>query len=138
REIGKNLNLSKAARDDAFVGGLLHDAGKLVLAHYCPDMYREALLRAQRQSLPIREAEHAIFGTTHAEVGGYLLWLWGLPDTSTEVATLHHRLPEGRQHTPGPVLAVHIADALLNPRPDQELDWERLRDTPWKIGRAHV
>ena len=131
REIGKNLNLSRTAMDDAFVGGLLHDVGKLVLAHYCPELYREVLLRAQRESVTVREAEQAIFGTTHAEVGGYLLWLWGLPDSITEVAALHHRLPEGRQHTAGVVLAVHIADALLNPRPDQELDWEHLRGTPW-------
>ena len=131
REIGKNLNLSRTATDDAFVGGLLHDVGKLVLAHYCPESYREALQRAQKESLPIREAEQAVFGTTHAEVGGYLLWLWGLPDTITEVAALHHRLPEGRQHAAGAVLAVHIADALLNPRPDQALDWDHLRDTPW-------
>lgn len=130
REIGKNLNLSKSARDEAFVGGLLHDAGKLVLAHYCSDSYREALLRAQRESSTIREAEQATFGTTHAEVGGYLLWLWGLPDAITEVAALHHRLPAGRQ-TPGALLAVHVADALLNPMPERALGGEQLRDMPW-------
>ena len=131
REIAQSMALPQAVVDEAFVGGLLHDSGKLVLAQNCAESYREALLRAQRESIPVRDAERAVFGTTHAEVGGYLLWLWGLPDPITEVEVLHHRLPPGRQHTPGAVLAVHIADALVNRRPDEDLDWERLWGAPW-------
>lgn len=131
REIAKSFGLPAAAAEDAFVGGMLHDAGKLLLAQHCPDLYREALQRARRESLPVREAERAVFGTTHAEVGGYLLWLWGLPDSITEVAALHHRMPAAGQNFPSAVLAVHIADALLNHDAEQALDWEPLRQQPW-------
>jgi len=129
REIAKGLGWTRSAIDDAFVGGLLHDAGKFVLAHNCSEPYGEALAIAKREAKPIREAELAVFGTTHAEVGGYLLWLWGLSDGITEAAALHHRLPTDPRVPPGPVAAVHVADALVNGRVQEDLDREYLSRT---------
>jgi HD-like signal output (HDOD) protein len=130
-EIGTTLNWSKSAMNDTFVGGLLHDTGKLVLAHNCPDQFRDALTRAQNNHEPLREAERSVFGTSHAEVGGYLLWLWGVPDEVTEVAAMHHSPAGLSGHVPGPVLAVHVADALLNGRFDEDVDLDRLRAAGW-------
>jgi HD-like signal output (HDOD) protein/ActR/RegA family two-component response regulator len=129
REIAKSLGWVRSAIDDAFVGGLLHDAGKFVLAHNCPEPYSQALAAAQREAKPVRETELAVFGTTHAEVGGYLLWLWGLSDGITEAVALHHRLPTDSRHQPGPVVAVHIADALVNRRIAEDLDQDYLTRT---------
>ena len=129
REMAKSLGWTRSTIDDAFVGGLLHDAGKFVLAHNCPEQYGEALAAAERDAKPIRETEFAVFGTTHAEVGGYLLWLWGLSDGITETAALHHRLPTDPRHQPGPVVAVHIADALVNHRISEDLDQDYLTRT---------
>ena len=130
-EIARSLAWPKAAVNDSFVGGLLHDAGKLILAHHCPDQYRQALDLAQRNSLPLRETEREVFGATHAEVGGYLLWLWGLPDEITEVAAMHHHLPANPQQPAGPTEAVHVADALVNQRLDQDLDHQRIAGIGW-------
>lgn len=127
REIGRSLQWPRPIVDDCYVGGLLHDSGKLVLAHNCPDLYRKALAQSKKQDRPIREAEREVFGTTHAEVGGYLLWLWGFPDLVTEVAAMHHMLPSEGTPAAKPVLAVHIADALVNGRVEEDLDRERLR-----------
>jgi putative nucleotidyltransferase with HDIG domain len=114
RQIAKSLGQPRSSAEDAFVGGLLHDIGKLVLASHCPGQYKQALLKAQEQSIPIRDAEQAVFGTAHDEVGGYLLWLWGLPGPVADVATRHHRYPADSELSVSPVLAVHIADALVN------------------------
>jgi uncharacterized repeat protein (TIGR03803 family) len=54
------------------------------------------------------------FGTTHAEVGAYLLWLWALPDPITEVVLRHHELPADLEGISSPTMAVHVADALIN------------------------
>ena len=129
-EIATSLEWSKAAVNDTFVGGLLHDTGKLILAHHLPDRYREVLARAQH-GVSVREAEKEMFGTTHAEVGGYLLWLWGVPDEITEVAAMHHQLPPDRHQAPGPVAAVHVANALVHQRVEQDLDQELLATMGW-------
>lgn len=130
-EIAHSLTWSQSAMNDTFVGGLLHDAGKLVLAQHCPDAYRTALLRAHGGGASIREAEQEVFGTTHAEVGGYLLWLWGIPDEITEVAATHHRRPVDPERPASPADAVHVADALVNQRIDQDLDRARVENLGW-------
>ena len=59
-----------------------------------------------------------MFGSTHAEVAGYLFGLWGLPVPVVEAIALHHT-PEAAGHRRFDVItAVHVANALV-PRPDQ-------------------
>ena len=98
--------------DTAYAGGLLHDLGKLVLAASAPDDYSAILKRAVAERITTEEAELDGFGTTHAEVGAYLLGLWGLPDRLTEVLAFHHHPRAYADRGFTPVLAVHVADAL--------------------------
>ncbi len=98
--------------DYAFMGGLLHDAGKLVLATDLAAQYREALALAAAENLSEPEAERRVFNATHGEVGAYLLGLWGLPDPIVEAVAFHHHPADCAAKTLGPVAAVHIANAL--------------------------
>lgn len=141
RRIAKSMKLSKSEMDDAFLGGLLHEIGKLVLVANYPQEYEQAIMRSTREQIRIANAERQIFGATHAHVGAYLLWLWGLPPGVIETVTSQCR-PLAALN-PGPVLAVHIADAMLTPVPENPVDaealaaagmsdrlpeWERLRE----------
>ena len=100
--------------EDAYTAGLLHDAGKLALAIHLPRPYAEALALAQAQNLPIFEAETTILGASHAEVGAYLLGLWGLPKTIVEALAFHH-CPEVLSEAEfSPLSAVYAADCLVN------------------------
>lgn len=76
--------------EQAFAAGILHDVGKLILADKMPDKYAEIITRAKEASLSITEVERQQLGTSHAEVGGYLLALWGLPVPLVEAVTSHH------------------------------------------------
>lgn len=112
REIAKSQKVSKQFLDDTFVAGLLHDVGQLVLVSNHPEKYDRVLSALAGGDRTIAEAERETFGTTHAEMGGYLLWLWGLPDPVVEAVAFHHN-PSG---CPGggfaPLTAVHVANAL--------------------------
>jgi len=70
--------------DDAFLAGLLHDAGKLVLAANVPEHYIQALTLASQRGLHPCDVERGVMGASHAEIGAYLLGLWGLPDPIVE------------------------------------------------------
>lgn len=120
RRIAQSLELSAAAADYAFVGGLLHDVGKLLLACNYPEKYDEAMSRARELRTLQRMAEVQAFGTTHAEVGAYLLWLWALPDPITEVVLRHHEFPADPARMSSPAGAVHVADTLINGGLDQD------------------
>ena len=59
-------------------------------------------------------AEEHTFGANHAEVGGYLLGLWGLPVPVVEAIALHHQPGMCPHLAFSPLTAVHVADALVN------------------------
>ncbi len=101
-------------REAAFTAGLLHDCGKLVLMSNLPEYYSKAEALAREQRLPLWKAEREIFGVTHAEVGAYLLGLWGLPDPLINALAYHHHPMSCPEQTFGPLTAVHVADALAH------------------------
>jgi putative nucleotidyltransferase with HDIG domain len=97
---------------EAALGGLFHDIGRLILASQLPGPYREVLGRIEAERLTTVEAERQVLGATHAEVGAYLLGLWGLPDALIEAVAWHHtpsRCPGGSFTA---LTAVHAADVL--------------------------
>jgi putative nucleotidyltransferase with HDIG domain len=121
RQIARSMGLIPAVVDHAFVGGLLHDIGKLVLASNYPEQYHEILQRVGEGSVRISDAECDTFGTSHAEIGAYLLWLWGLPDPVAEILALHHH-PSSDAEVPPAVVAVHFANALVNEESERDMD----------------
>lgn len=104
--------LESMSCEEAFVAGLLHDVGKLMLMANRPEDYRTVLALAQRKELPLTAAEAKVFGATHAEVGAYLLGLWGLPVPIVEAVALHHQPATGIQAEFSPLTAVHVANVL--------------------------
>jgi HD-like signal output (HDOD) protein len=108
--IGLAEKIGKMAMDACFLGGLMHDAGRLILVKNMGEQYARALALAAQDGKDLHEAEKEVFGITHADVGAYLLGLWGMPDTVVEAVLLHHvpdATPPDGFH---PALAVHVAD----------------------------
>lgn len=101
---------------DATVGGLLHDIGKLVLIHAVPDRYERALAAVDDKATLPSDTERQLLGATHAEVGAYLLGLWGLPDTIIEAVAFHHALESLNAANFTPLTAVHVANSLVHER----------------------
>jgi HD-like signal output (HDOD) protein len=89
RKIAEMQRLSPLAIDDASTAGLLHDTGKLVLASCMGNEYKMALEMTAQTGIGLTEAEREVFGCTHAQVGAYLLGLWGLSDRVTEAVAWH-------------------------------------------------
>ena len=98
----------------AVIAALLHDTGKLVLAARLPDAFEEALQKSLAENRPLYAVEEEMIGSTHAEVGAYLLSLWGLPQVIVDAVWSHHQPSLAQYPAEGlDVLAVtHIANAL--------------------------
>jgi putative nucleotidyltransferase with HDIG domain len=76
--------------DDAVLAALLHDIGYWVLVQERPRDLEQALEVAIADRIPMNEAETRVLGASHAEVGAYLLGLWGLPYPIVEAVARHH------------------------------------------------
>ena len=112
REIAGVEGADKVMVADAFIAGLLHDVGKLLLGHNISDIYQKIFERSSQEKIPFFEAERAKLGTTHGEVGAYLLGLWGLPDAVVEGVAFHHNLSGSLVKRFEPLIAVHVASAI--------------------------
>ncbi len=102
----------RALASEAFVAGLVHDLGKVVLVTNFDDLYGRVHSLARKQPVPIWEAEKEMFGANHGEIGGCLVGMWNLPLSVVDAAALHHEPPLGENDGLTPLAAVHIANVL--------------------------
>jgi len=99
--------------------GLLHDVGKLVLAEAAPDHLARAIEGSKIDHCPLYVSEENLTGVSHAEVGAYLLSLWGIPHVIVEAVAYHHhpeRIPHGHLDL---VSSLYFANWIANERESQ-------------------
>ncbi len=77
--------------EDAFIAGLLHDIGKMVLDDFMNEEFHKALLTANVEGIPMRMAEQSVFNVSHAYVGSKVAGTWGFPSLVAETIGRHHR-----------------------------------------------
>ena len=113
-----SLNLKVGGTESAFVSGLLHDMGKVILARETSEKSGGAPLLRSTTGMTTLEAEEKLFGITHAEAGYLLAEHWLLPTVVSDAIRYHH-LPE-RESTPkAPTSIVFLANALCKTDPLQ-------------------
>jgi putative nucleotidyltransferase with HDIG domain len=112
--IAARLPLPADVRDAAIVAALLHDIGKLVLAYKMPDRFARLVARARSERKPLFRIEEELWGITHAEIGAYLLGLWGLPLRVTESIAYHHAPSSVPHQRFDPLAALHAANLLAH------------------------
>lgn len=79
-----------ANMDDSLNAGLLHDVGKIVLLHTLPNEFNAVVTEARRKNSGLAAAEKKFLGVTHAELGAYLLGLWGFHNELVLAVAGHH------------------------------------------------
>lgn len=111
--LARRLLEDKFLAEYAFLAGLLHDVGKLVLAAGAADLWEQVVASDSHSLDPPHLVEEEMLGVSHAEVGAYLLGLWGMPYPVVEaVAHHHHPSAVADQVSLGVLGAVHAADGL--------------------------
>jgi putative nucleotidyltransferase with HDIG domain len=127
--IASQLMTEKRDREDAFVAALLHDIGHMLMAVHLPEHHRAVIHRAEQENQSFHAVELSLFGVTHAEVGAYLLGIWGLPYFIVEAVANHHEPSRVGETKFGVLGAVHVSNALAHVLLDEakiEPDWQFL------------
>ena len=89
--IARRKGIGTKSVEEVFIGGLLHDIGKLFLDQYFPDQYAISMKLANAAKISIWEAEKTALGVGHALVGKRIAEKWNLPPSLTAMITLHHQ-----------------------------------------------
>lgn len=112
-KMASGLFSDKRLAQEAFLAGMMHDVGTLVLLCELPDQLAEIARRERDLHEPAQVAEEAVLGATHADLGAYLLTLWGMPDELIEAVACHHRPGRFPHDSFALVDALHVADGLI-------------------------
>jgi HD-like signal output (HDOD) protein len=114
--LARHLGGDRQLQADAFTAGLLHASGILVLACAHGERYLDVVSRAASERRPLHEIERESLSSDHAEVGAYLLGLWGLPDAVVDAVRWHLR-PSDSEHTQVTALTMtHVANVVDHQR----------------------
>jgi putative nucleotidyltransferase with HDIG domain len=136
RSLAQSLLLDESA---AFTAALLHDIGRLALASSFPDELAGALRHRDERDCQLLDAERAVLGTDHCELGALIAEQWHFTAPVVEAIRGHHAPPA--QGTPSLVDVVHVADNIahaldVSALPDEMVPplslpaWTRLALTP--------
>lgn len=106
----------------AYTAGLLCDVGQLALLSSAPERLYAVQAQASQRAVPEHRAEQATWGVTHAEIGGYLLGLWGLPFQIVEAVANHHHPARSADDRLGLAQLVWLASCIESgEQPEPEL-----------------
>lgn len=109
--IASRAKLDPATSEQMFVGGLLHDLGRLFMFSSLPSVYEQVLKKVEVQGVPLEIVEREVLGMDHGQVGALLCRSWRLPETLIQMVERHEG-PFG-ETDPTSVLAVHLADSVV-------------------------
>jgi len=98
--------------EQAFVAGLIHDVGKVIIDWFFHPQFVEIIALVDRDKCWIRDAEARVMQVTHEEIGSYLASRWNLPD-QLKNAIAHHHQPALAGKDAVMAAEVQLSDALI-------------------------
>ena len=110
--ISKQEHLDQTLVNNSLMAGMFHDLGKLILVTSFQEPYQKVLMEAGKTRQNLWDLEIERFGTSHAEIGAYLMGLWGLEYPVIEAIAFHHRPGKSLSNSTGLLTAVHFGDAF--------------------------
>ena len=105
------IKLNRFFKENEFIGGLLHDIGKLAMIQYNSSMYRSVIEMVEKNGVFDIEAEQSIFGVDHIEIGKSIAEHWKLPHELYSIIAGHNN-PSSLQENRELTAIVRFADVL--------------------------
>jgi putative nucleotidyltransferase with HDIG domain len=111
-ELASHLQTAELEPEAYYLMGLLHDIGKVVLAHLAPEQFDKIYLQAAREEKSPAPLEIEFLGVEHGHLGAWYLSKQGIPLALCEAVRFHHGpLLEDKPHVKNALL-IRLADLL--------------------------
>jgi putative nucleotidyltransferase with HDIG domain len=112
--LAKNFKRKKDILDDAYVGGILHDMGKIVFANVHPNLLQKIARFCREHEIEKDFFEDISAGLNHAEIGGKIAEKWNFPDPLIESIRYHHEPLTCSPQYIDVVYTVYLVNCLCN------------------------
>lgn len=110
RELSKRMRVVDP--EVAFTAGLIHDVGKVVLDKFFPNDFKRIVELMDAHHAAMIDAEAAVMGLTHADVGLHLAHNWSLPEILRDAIGCHHA-PRSARKSPELAALIGYADRIV-------------------------
>lgn len=110
--ISEMENANGGVPEQTCCAGVLSHVGTLLLITSWPAKFRQAVSMAEEEGVRIDLAERQVFGASHAEIGAYLLGVWGFSDPVVEAVAFHHVPGNCGHRSFSPLTSLHAAQHL--------------------------
>jgi putative nucleotidyltransferase with HDIG domain len=104
-----SVGLGSEVEDVTFVGGLMHDLGKVMMNNETPDEYNQVMMNMYNEGLDSIHAEKDIYGYDHTDIGSSVLLKWKFSPVIVNILALHHQDCAGFESKYGNMTAKSVA-----------------------------
>jgi len=112
--IGAKIGITLNRQEEFFIGGLLHDIGKIPINVLFEEDYLKAIHQADFEKTQLIDMESKIIGITHSEVGKMIAEKWRLTGETYECILHHHDPNMASEENFKLVASVSIANTFCN------------------------
>ncbi len=114
--LAKNLSRKKEILDDVYVGGILHDMGKIIFSSVHPDLMNKINSFCRDKAIPSEIFEDLAAGLNHSEIGAMIAENWNFPEALINAIKYHHTPHSAPPPFRDVVYTVYLANALCHVR----------------------
>lgn len=114
--LARSITRKKDILDDVYVGGILHDMGKIIFASVHPDLISKIESLCRDKGIPTDLFEDLAGGLNHAEIGARIAEKWNFPDVLVNAIQYHHSPAEAPAEYRAVVNTVYLANVLADPK----------------------
>lgn len=102
-------------KEEVFMCGVLHDLGKIVMAHIMPEIFDMVVKVAKHEKVSFWDAEQLLSSYSHEHIGRILFEKWNMPDIVIESASFHDNpFDSQKEETKKMLYIVNVANVTVN------------------------
>lgn len=114
--LARNITKKKDILDDVYVGGILHDMGKIIFSSVHPELINSIEKFCKDKGIPTELFEDLSSGLNHAEIGGRIAQKWNFPSALISAIEFHHHPADSPAEHRDVVYTVYLANVLADPK----------------------